>query len=229
METLNKLNGEQLSDPMLFAVVTHANHLAKPANDVEPMTLDTCGLGLEQPLASYDPATQSWRMSEDISLWGDYKLLENLPKSGMTRNGVLYPQPVWVRLIDETASSLWPTPTAHPDNSNLKGKFRNPTLGDAVRMWPTARASAAMADSADAIIRNLKSKGCKSKLEQATQIWPTPTASDHRRRGPNSKQQSLPEVIATITNTWQPGSGKLNPMWVEWLMGFPIGWTDLED
>ena len=21
--------------------------------------------------------------------------------------------------------------------------------------------------------------------------------------------------------------GRLNPMWVEWLMGFPIGWTDL--
>ena len=22
--------------------------------------------------------------------------------------------------------------------------------------------------------------------------------------------------------------GKLNPQWVEWLMGFPIGWTDLD-
>jgi len=25
------------------------------------------------------------------------------------------------------------------------------------------------------------------------------------------------------------GIGKLNPEWVGWLMGFPIGWTDLED
>lgn len=24
------------------------------------------------------------------------------------------------------------------------------------------------------------------------------------------------------------GHGQLNPMWVEWLMGFPIGWTDCE-
>ena len=23
--------------------------------------------------------------------------------------------------------------------------------------------------------------------------------------------------------------GSLNPTWVEWLMGFPVGWTDLED
>jgi hypothetical protein len=24
-------------------------------------------------------------------------------------------------------------------------------------------------------------------------------------------------------------NGHLNPTWVEWLMGFPLGWTDLED
>jgi hypothetical protein len=24
-------------------------------------------------------------------------------------------------------------------------------------------------------------------------------------------------------------SGALNPQWVEWLMGFPVGWTDLGD
>ena len=23
-------------------------------------------------------------------------------------------------------------------------------------------------------------------------------------------------------------NGKLNPMWVEWLMGWPLGWTDLK-
>jgi hypothetical protein len=25
------------------------------------------------------------------------------------------------------------------------------------------------------------------------------------------------------------GSGQLNPTWVEWLMGFPLGWTDCQD
>jgi hypothetical protein len=25
------------------------------------------------------------------------------------------------------------------------------------------------------------------------------------------------------------GTGRLNPQWVEWLMGYPVGWTDLED
>jgi hypothetical protein len=26
-----------------------------------------------------------------------------------------------------------------------------------------------------------------------------------------------------------PSTGQMNPEWVEWLMGFPIGWTDLKD
>jgi hypothetical protein len=30
--------------------------------------------------------------------------------------------------------------------------------------------------------------------------------------------------MATYLDT---GSGALNPTWVEWLMGFPLGWTDL--
>jgi hypothetical protein len=25
-----------------------------------------------------------------------------------------------------------------------------------------------------------------------------------------------------------PAGGKLNPTWVEWLMGWPLGWTDLK-
>jgi hypothetical protein len=31
--------------------------------------------------------------------------------------------------------------------------------------------------------------------------------------------------MATYLET---GSGALNPTWVEWLMGFPLGWTDCE-
>jgi hypothetical protein len=139
-------------------VDTHANPLVPLANDLEPTTLDTYGLGSELPLASYDPNTQFWKTSEDICLWGDYKSLESLPKSGMTRNGVLFRQPDWVRLIDETGLLSWPTP----------------------------RASAAMADSPEAIMRNLQKKGYKSKLEQAVQMRPiSPRAAQAEVRNQN--------------------------------------------
>lgn len=57
--------------------------------------------------------------------------------------------------------------------------------------------------------------------------WPTPTAQD-AKQGQHGKSQadrsSLPGRMKR-----EQGSGALNPMWVEWLMGFPVGWTDLKD
>ena len=52
-------------------------------------------------------------------------------------------------------------------------------------------------------------------------LWPTPVARDYK--GVGMKGQ-LPTTVSEVE-----GSGKLNPKWVEWLMGFPIGWTDLKD
>jgi hypothetical protein len=69
---------EQLT---LFQVASLANHLAPQENDEELMTLDTYGHGSETPLATYDHATQFWKTSEAISLWGEPQLLVNLPKN----------------------------------------------------------------------------------------------------------------------------------------------------
>ena len=49
----------------------------------------------------------------------------------------------------------------------------------------------------------------------------TPTADDtgHRKNKYSQGGQALSHQLG----------GTLNPQWVEWLMGFPIGWTDCED
>lgn len=63
-------------------------------------------------------------------------------------------------------------------------------------------------------------------LATAVKRWPTPNATDGSKapkffgRG----NPSLPQAVKDEEQT----DGQLNPMWVEWLMGFPIGWTDLE-
>jgi hypothetical protein len=214
METSKKLNGQQSPDLTLFAADILANPSAPLANDAEPMTLDTCGLGLELPLANYDLNTQSWKTSEDISLWGDYKSLESLPKSGMTRSGVLFRQPDWVRPIDETELLLWPTPLT---NDNKAGKSKaNPNLTDSVLMRP-----------------NINEAPPTTKEWQQQRSWPTPRAAQAEVRNhtiyarPFGKPQNLENRIAQREPT--AIGGKLNPTWVEWLMGFPLGWTDLED
>jgi len=72
-------------------------------------------------------------------------------------------------------------------------------------------------------------------------LWPTATTQDHATR---YSQGGMPLGMA-VRLYWTPTAtanyaapsmvqrgghaGYLNPTWVEWLMGFPIGWTDCED
>src|SRR6185436_3852776 len=58
----------------------------------------------------------------------------------------------------------------------------------------------------------------------------TPTArmgdkSGGRHRG---RADTLPSQVAELENLSTASTGQLNPTWVEWLMGFPIGWTVLD-
>jgi len=58
-------------------------------------------------------------------------------------------------------------------------------------------------------------------------MWPTPQAHLSREGGyPAEGRRNTPGLTFQALDG-QPG--RLNPEWVEWLMGFPTGWTDLED
>lgn len=62
--------------------------------------------------------------------------------------------------------------------------------------------------------------------------YPTPRASEWKGTGPLGSKSHKHRVErhyldATVQEVEQ-ASGPLNPAWVEWLMGFPTGWTDLE-
>jgi hypothetical protein len=51
-------------------------------------------------------------------------------------------------------------------------------------------------------------------------MWPTPTQDgNYNRKGASATSG---DGLATAVG------GSLNPTWVEWLMGFPLGWTALD-
>jgi hypothetical protein len=85
-------------------------------------------------------------------------------------------------------------------------------------LWPTATQ-----DSASNRSTRYKQGGLP--LAMAVKLWPTPSANEDAAGTPNGKMQKMlgnhPEIRAS-------GPGTLNPTWVEWLMGFPLGWTVLE-
>jgi len=62
-------------------------------------------------------------------------------------------------------------------------------------------------------------------------MWPTPTTRDHKGgRKPDTLKASGRGVTNSLNDavTIRDQHGALNPEWVEWLMGFPVGWTSLE-
>lgn len=51
-------------------------------------------------------------------------------------------------------------------------------------------------------------------------LLPTPTAHNAKEGGyPAEHERNTPTLASAA-------GGKLNPTWVEWLMGWPLGWTD---
>jgi hypothetical protein len=118
---------------------------------------------------------------------------------------------------DGGTGRMWPTPKSsdfRPGHASRADDPRRRNLNDQV-MWPTPRAHDARADFA-----KLDRSSTGISLETAALLWPTPNARDWRSgqgRSPNGHSEQLPERVG----------GQLNPQFVEWLMAFPIGWTDL--
>ena len=64
-------------------------------------------------------------------------------------------------------------------------------------------------------------------------MWPTPSANNQKGgitglNGGSGARASLRKLVGREMQLQMSG-GQLNPTWVEWLMGFPLGWTDLKD
>jgi hypothetical protein len=152
-------------------------------------------------LGSFDPNTPSLKTSQTCLMEnGDLGLSEfsgTFPRSGMMRNGTVYQLPRLARTTTEIGSGLLPTPTA----ASSQSASMEASLKEAQRLHPKGRNHLA--------------------AEVASRIWPTPTAH-------NAKEGAFPSEYNRNTPTLAAqAGGALNPTWVEWLMGFPLGHTDL--
>ena len=119
------------------------------------------------------------------------------------------------------AVKRWATPVrADGERSSLgmfHGREGNPTLLGQVQMWATPKGTAG-----GNVSRGNERSG-ELLLEGQAQMWATPQARDwsgpHGTPGP----RDLPTLSAGAERF---NRARLNPLFVEWLMGFPIGWTD---
>lgn len=129
---------------------------------------------------------------------------------------------------------LWKTPIAS-DSANWEFYHNSrgePNLSGMVKMWPTPKASDCKGSGpagTKSAVHDLK----KHNLKGVVMFYPTPTTGAGLCGGTGNFQQLKKlEKAGQITeeesrNMSQGNGGQLNPTWVEWLMGFPPGWTDL--
>ncbi len=186
-------------------------------------------------LGYYDQESHSLRtyqrsLIEDLTL-----SLQTLPRSGMMRNGIVYRLPRLVRLTAGKESLLLPTLIASDaivfKNSKGNEKYKQTGSGiwrryhvkgynsslnlsrmAAMKMWPTPISS-----------EKQQSNHGFPQLSKAVKMYPTCTVCDANHRGKNTNYAKLAEKSRLAGEV----GGQLNPDWTEWLMGFPIGFTEL--
>jgi hypothetical protein len=120
---------------------------------------------------------------------------------------------------------IWPTPTQDMVSNRTKKYAQGGTpLTLAVNMWPTPRAKEPG--------RTTKGygRGLKELVEGKQQMWPTPRAAigmNMRLTENMAKLRHKKYLETEVAYQESAPGGQLNPTWVEWLMGYPTGWTVL--
>jgi hypothetical protein len=123
---------------------------------------------------------------------------------------------------DGSRQESWATPRAGCPGSRAPGTGGK-VLEEQVKggNWATPQAHDAQGPKTPEQIEAMRAKGhgVKNLNEQA--CWGTPTARDHKS-GRGNEEREYKELTPMVERTQ---TGKLNPRWVETLMGLPIGWV----
>ena len=213
-----------------------------------------CGEKWHASFVKFDPSSSSWK-THQCSLLGDLdEFSETWPQWGLMRDGECWEQQTLEQTIRGTGFGLlekWATPTTmdklppKSEQALLKeptqarpGRSKPANLRDQVsnmEKWPTPRSCSAMASTITQESAWNEKRRANLETIVGRRTWPTPNAWDGKR-GPRSAENlatkkhqiSLVTAVKHSETTDHQIGGQLNPTWVEWLMGWPLEWTDLK-
>jgi hypothetical protein len=121
--------------------------------------------------------------------------------------------------------TMFPTPSASSYGTNQGGAAGRvgpvrPSLETMARhdLWPTPMA------------RDWKGRTNDRRNSEGLPdaVWRTPMASNAEHSGRVLVKPGQTLSLDQQVNATEASPGQLNPTWVEWLMGFPLGWTASE-
>ncbi len=216
-----------------------ASHFRSQESNAASTTPKTCGPTRAGSFARYDPGSRSWKTSQGslLPLMGiSAPFSVTWPPQGMTLGGASYLLPT-LELPTAEKGSGSSVPTAG-DSRNSRNCTANggagstgnagTTLCDYVTIYPTPTATPYGRNRSGSV----GAKARPSLMHMARHgLWPTPTARDYKDSGENTDYARaaargiLAGVVVERGGPATPQTGNLNPGWVEWLMGWPMGWT----
>jgi len=186
--------------------------------------------------AKYDRATSSWKIHPCLFPEDSMSCSVTLPRWGMTVGGELSELTRPAHLISGTGSGSWPTAraadykgaTSPSECTRRRVENGQANLPEAIQessrvMWQTPVAD----DAVNRKTGKFNSRG-EPKLSAQVKLWPTPRTKG--MCGGSGSWEKLKQATS-IEEARKMGAGhggQLNPTWVEWLMGWPLGWTDLK-
>jgi len=206
--------GEELL--MLYLADFHAKTLVQQEKEQElKENALGCGERWQGLLARLDQSSFLWKTVQCSLLEDSEQSLEIWPNWGSMRNGVCWEQMMWEQTTTENEYGYWLTPTA----TAISGRSQEAMEYRTKQRESQGHKTVQPGNLAEQVMYSGKVP-CKD-MKKPTML-PTPTAH-------NSKEGAYPAEFTRKTPTLAThAGGKLNPMWTEWLMGWPLGWTDLK-
>ncbi len=219
---LTESRGEELLT--LYLADFHVKTLVQQEKAQELMeNVAECGEKWQGSFAKWSQDSFSWKTHQCSLLGGLDKFSETWPQWGLMRDGECWEQQTLERTIKGIGYGLSPNgvDSFHtPNTAGLDGGSNSrKALKKKMEKFPTPRAQEPARTSEG------YGRGLKELIEGKQQIkkFQTPISRMWKDNGQSpSELNRNSETLAT-----QAG-GSLNPTWVEWLMGWPLGWTDLK-
>jgi len=163
-----------------------------------------CGTNSIESFAYYDRDTSSWKTSQQSFLEDLESFSETWPRQGIVVNMHAYQHRMLEPVTKEIVGGLLPTP----------------------------RATSAMTEN----LKTVKQRGRNiGNLEEVIAFLPTPCSRDHKDSGEKvnyKKAAKKGKLAGVMVESRSNKTGKdtyLNPQFVEEMMGYPVGWTELKD
>lgn len=191
-------------------------------------------------LESYENSSQLGllvKMCLESSTWHSTRCLLTWQKKVTKSNVSLFRLAVSTPRIKENDVLLWPTPSTGASLCGGSGNFKTlQKMADKGLITEEERRNLSRGSGGNTNPELLEwLMGYEQKY---TELIPTPTATDYKG-GITDRVWIPPELSGKIKtnyrgllrefveNTPLGKIGHMNPSWIEWLIGVPIGWTDL--